>query len=170
VFSVDKVAYDRFFNSPFGIRAQYCRDPKLGGVRNRQCIDALFERLMATAQVTGPGVSLDQVAASLRCGSSKIWIDEHAQDCTLKHTIAVSDLVTVDVPRWVRAAEEAEAEIRAFQRARPRVKDRALYGIQAPEGTTLKVLGGFLCETSSKEFVVPSKRRRHQQIQLYGFS
>lgn len=169
-FSVDAFAYDLFFNSPFGYRAQYCQSPMVGVARNQQCVETLFERLMTASLKSKPTVPLEKIATSLRCRSSKIWIDEKAEDCTLKYTITVSDLVAVNVPRWVKAAEEAEQEMKASQRTYPRAKGRAIYGIQAPEGTGLKVLGGFLRDASGEEFVVPSKRRRHQHIQLYGFS
>lgn len=171
-FSVQMPTYDAFFNGPTGYRAQFCNDPIRGLHKNRQCVDTLTPLLLDFAR-RSDSVSvkdLSKIDASLRCRSAKIWIDESAEDCTLNHSIVADQLVSIDVPPWVQAAEEAEREIKTWQETCPRAKQQALYGVQAPEGTRLKVFGGFIEETNYMELVVSSKRRRHQQIRLYGFS
>ena len=170
-FSVTGPTYDVFFNGPTGYRAQFCEDSMAGLLMNEQCIKVLTPLLVDFAKTSSSSEPVEKLEASLRCRSAKIWIDEHARDCTLnKQTIAADQLVVLNVPRWVQAAKEAEEEIKARQDTCPRAKEWAQYGVQAPEGTRLKVLGGFINQTNCSEFVVPSKRRRHQQIQLYGFS
>jgi len=169
-FSVTEATYDVFFNGPAGYRAQFCEDPRAGLLMNQRCMEVLTPLLVDFVKASTSREDSEKIEASLRCTSAKIWIDERVQDCTLMQTISADQPAVLNVPRWVQAAKEAEREIKARQSTCPRAKKSALYGVQAPEGTRLKILGGFIDQTNFSEFVVPSKRRRHQQIQLYGFS
>ena len=168
VFSVTEPTYDLFFNGSAGYRAQFCEDSMVGVLKNQQCVDVLRPLLLDFARTCVSVQDLRQIEASLRCRSAKVWIDESA--CTLDPSIVSDDVVAISVPRWVQAAREAELEIKTRQDSCPKAKKAALDGVQAPQGTRLAVFGGFIDEASHREFVVPSKRRRHQHIQLYGFS
>lgn len=146
-FSVTTATYDAFFNGPAGYRAQFCEHSCNGSVKNRECIDALTPLLLDFVRLAAPKDPVEKITVSLRCKTAKIWIDEQARDCTLNHqTITVDDLVVLNVPRWVQAAREAE---QAMQSTRPKAKQCAMYGVQAPEGTRLKVLGGFINESTT---------------------
>jgi hypothetical protein len=166
---VDRKSYDLFFNSAGGYRAHFRKSPAAGLEMNRRIIDSLSERLLDHASEASGGSGLD-VSVSLRCGSAKIWIDEKAADCTLSSSMQAESVISIEVPHWVKAAREAEVEQRKRQRTIPAEKNVALWGVQAPEGTTLKVFGAWIRNGSKVEFIAPSKRRRHQHIWLYGFS
>jgi hypothetical protein len=65
--------YDAFFNSPAGYRAQYAMSAELGQRRNRELIDALADRLVASS---APSVPETQIRLSLNASAAKLWIHE----------------------------------------------------------------------------------------------
>jgi hypothetical protein len=171
LFSVTAHTYDVFFNSAFGYRAQFYTDHRLGAERNSIVLKALQSLLLSTAEANASHgeFTVDQVKKSLELPSAKIWINEDASN--LDQTSVDADaLIAIAVPHWVAAARFASLRIRSGRAMCPFTKHKALLGVQAPEGTELKVLGAWINDVSGEDYVVPSKRNRARQIRAYGFA
>jgi hypothetical protein len=75
--SVERDAYDAFFNSPVGYRAQYCRGRETGERSNRVILNALQDELIGFAKSEMSATfGLGKIVASLVAEDAKIWIDE----------------------------------------------------------------------------------------------
>jgi len=157
--SADHDAYDAFFNSPVGYRAQYCRSHESGEKANRQILDSLQDTLIDFAkQRMNETFGLEQIAASLAAKDAKIWIDE-SEPASLPPT----DLqIHIDYRPWVDRARKADA-----------LQDEefigAIRGVLAPFGTRLKVKGGWI-DSNGFEQRDPCKDNRSEMIALNGFA
>jgi hypothetical protein len=170
VFAVPAHTYDLFFNSASGYRAQFYIDHRLGVQQNRKLIDRLAPMLLATVDATPSNTwSQERVRTSLLARSAKIWINEEASTLDQK-SIEIDSLLTIAVPHWIRAAYDAAEALKGGVQPKPNTKQKAILGIQAPEGVELKVLGGWLHDVHGRELIVPSKRNRARQIRAYGFA
>jgi hypothetical protein len=134
--------YDAFFNSPAGYRAQYALSVDLGQRKNRELIDTLRAKLIAsvdsTADVEGFRISLDSSAA-------KVWIYEPAVE---KHYWDATP--EIDYSPWQQRSEDGA-------------------GLRAPLGTELVVYGGWL-DGTGRERLDPHKLRRSEEIYEVGFT
>jgi len=74
---VGEQAFDLFFNSPVGYRAQYCISVERGREQNRLLIAALTPTcLRFLAGREEPGFPTESVLASLQGTDAKVWIPE----------------------------------------------------------------------------------------------
>jgi len=155
--SVTPHAYDGFFNSPVGYRAQYCLGRMLGELSNRQTIEALRAKLMESATIQATGTfGLSRIAASLEAADAKIWIDE-------SESVHSENLdIHIDYPPWIERARRAYA-------TQEEEVISAVRGVRAPVGTRLEVKGGWLSSDGS-ERRDPIKAQRGEEIAIYGFT
>lgn len=140
---VSAQAYDAFFNSPVGYRAQYAASVAAGESANRQLLLHLQERLLQRAAQQSE-VTLATVAASLAGAQAKIWIDE--QEVEQQLGASEADLI---FPKWGHELQGA--------------------GLLAPVGRLLEVKGGWL-SANGAEVLNPEKALRGAQIRDEGFS
>ena len=168
-FKVDRKTLDLFFNSSEGYRAQYYIDPQWGTKCNRFMIDAVKEKLIDVARQSSQSMmTFEQVKKSLESDSAKIWI--HENDSTLSQTDKdPTEIVALEISRWVQAMSQVLVAWAKHQQVIPTIQSRALLGVQAPEGSRMKILGAWL-DNNNQEFVVPSKVHRSLHIHQYGFS
>jgi len=162
---------DIFFNGISGIRAHYYKSIEKGEALTRDLIAQLADSLVSRSsnEIRAAGVSVECVMKSLHAASAKIWIDEESSD--LNHSgVDAETLIAIEVPHWVKAAIQMSIAIANGQLPRPRVKDKALLGVQVPECRGIAILGAWLSDDSYTEFRVPSKRNRARHIRVYGFS
>jgi hypothetical protein len=70
---VPPLLYDTFFNSPAGYRAQYAVSVELGRRKNRELIDAVKAKLIASIDSK---VDEEKFGISLDSSAAKVWINE----------------------------------------------------------------------------------------------
>ncbi len=139
---------DALFNGPFGYRAQYWLHPFTGLEANRQLLDALTPKLMASMSVDeSPDSRKLNVCTSLGAASAKIWIRESSALLDVMPDLAVEP--------W---ATEATRDV-----------ELARLGLAAPMTSKFEVKGALL-DTYGNEVVPSRKIRRHFDIHEYGFS
>ena len=155
---VDPYAYDGFFNSPIGYRAQYCLGRDLGELANRQLLSALGSKLLAFAETNSTAeFGLEQIGASLDAFDAKIWIDEREPV-----SVPPTELeIHIDYPPWTERARRAD-------RYQEEEYVRAIRGVRAPFGTKLEVKGGWL-KGNGTEMRDPTKVRRGEEIAINGY-
>ena len=141
---VEPTAYDAFFNSPKGYRAQYAISPSAGETANRRLLDALEPLLMRTAAAQN-SVPSSLVLKSLRCVDAKVWIDE----------LEVEDQLSDPKPAIAYDAWEFDS--------------LDGQGLRAPVGTRLEVKGGWL-DAHGDERRDSLKASRSVQISRTGYS
>jgi hypothetical protein len=134
--------YDAFFNSPVGYRAQYAQSVELGERKNREVLDALEARLLASWSADG---GMELARASLGGAAAKIWINESEVE---KHLF--EDTPEIDFGPWHLATENGA-------------------GLRAPVGTQLVVCGGWI-DSSGRERLDSDKLKRSQEIHEVGFT
>ncbi|MEP7150614.1 MAG: hypothetical protein ABI856_02805 [Nitrospira sp.] len=124
-FDVLGTTFDRFFNSPYGYRAQYLADPESGRDKNASLIASLVDRLVPT--VPQKIQIVDQVRRSLIAPHAKVWIEED------QHNPKGPQLVIeIYVAQWVAAAKEAHERLTASDpNITPKEVDR-IFGVRAP--------------------------------------
>jgi hypothetical protein len=159
-FQVPGETFDRFFNSPYGYRGQFLAG--IGREGNRQVVSAMIDRLIPA--FTGLPDLIHQVRKSLEHPEAKIWIDETHHDPQTPDLI-----VQIRVDDWEVAAREADERLCRGEILPSKMIDR-IYGVRAPEGTTLKIFGAWIDDRTSELSAVPSKLRRSEDIQRYGVS
>jgi hypothetical protein len=155
-------AFDLFFNSPDGYRGQFLRSVAEGQAANALALEVLSEPILQG--LSEPSSSLKQIATSLMSDFAKIWIDEHAH--------APSDpvlIVEVKVPTWEAAARAVRARLDAHDSTLTSKEIDRIFGVRAPTGTVLKIMGAWVSQDGSL-FLVPSKHRRGEDIRDFGVS
>ena len=140
---VSSEAYDSFFNSPVGYRAQYALSPAEGKLANRRLLQLLHARLLEYADSFG-GIKRD-IAMSLLAEDAKVWILE----------AEVHEQLGIDQPAIAYSPWELESEDGA--------------GLLAPCGATLEINGGWL-DADGLEIRDPCKAHRAEDIHRVGFS
>lgn len=147
--AVSDVAFDAFYNSSAGYRAQFLMNPVAGLVANVYLIEALFDKLIAESdRVRVQGLEAISVSTSLKATSSKVWINEddfpfHNLTCDLA------------VETWTSCASRDE--------------QKAKWGLCAPTGTRIQIKGALL-DPAGNEVVPRRKILRHHEIHRFGFS
>ena len=161
-FDVGGSTFDNFFNSSFGYRGQYLNDIERGRICNHLLVSELIATLVPAVEEENK--ALDQVLASLTSPHAKAWIEED------QHSPRTPDLlVQIRVPEWEAAAREVRKRLdQSDPTVTPKEVDR-IFGVRAPEGRTLKVLGAWISSTGTLS-IVSSKLRRAEEIQAYGVS
>jgi len=155
---VTEEAYDAFFNSPKGYRAQYCLNSAYGAKQNRRLVDALTEACLSYSESSPqPGFPRGRVIASLGGVGAKVWITE-------------SDLpdggeVHINYEPWLKKAQQANVGAIADQAARA----NAGVGVLAPIGTQLEIKGAWVSQDCT-EWLDPKKAHRDEEIRDYGFT
>jgi len=159
-FKVSEEAFDLFFNSPHGYRGKFLVDIAVGQAANSQVVTGLANALLQF--VSGDVAKV--VESSLQSSHSKIWIEEG------QHSPATPELVVeIPVPTWVEAARASRERLNNGDNTiTPKEVDR-IYGVRAPVGNMLKVMGAWVGPDGSLS-VVPSKLSRAKDIQAYGIS
>ncbi len=137
-------AYDAFFNSPVGYRAEYARSPEAGEVANRLLLERLEPDLIRFPHVA-TDVRIELLRKPLRATDAKVWIYEPE----------VSNHLGEETPEilykpWQQATEDG-------------------VGLHAPVGTELEVKGGWL-DGRGNERRDPIKRTRSVELHRVGFS
>lgn len=150
VLVVDGEAFDAFFNSPGGYRAQYLSNPDHGQAANGRLLRELEPRVTneVLKHCGEKQLTREKVRNALLANSAKIWPDEDALD----FTEATIDLA---VDRWKQSCDWINAPKHA--------------GLWAPEGTRLKVFGAFI-DPWGNEVVSCKKIRRRFDVHECGFS
>jgi hypothetical protein len=160
--------FDLFFNSPSGYRAQFYIAADRGLRANRLSIDSVQDRLLGLAEAYPVNLmTRQQVETSLASRYAKIWIDESASTVNKTSTDPLV-IQALEVPRWVRAMNEALSAW-AQQRGPAPYVARSLLGVQAPEGRSLKIVGAWV-NNEIADHVVHSKEERAEHIHKFGFS
>lgn len=137
-------AYDAFFNSPVGYRAQYAMGTSTGEQANRQILSSLEQRLLAFALADGQQYKL-LILGSLRASQAKIWIYEQEVEDQLGEQKAA-----ILYQPWLKSSLDGA-------------------GLLAPIGQQLEVKGGWV-NPQGNECVDPAKATRSQDIHDVGFS
>jgi len=146
---VSDVAFDAFFNSSEGYRAQFLITPIAGIIANFALIEALHEQLIAESnRARVQELEAISVPTSLKATSSKVWI--HEGDFPFQNLTC--DLA---VDTWVACASRGEL--------------KAKWGLCAPAGTRIQVKGALL-DPAGNEVVPGKKILRHHEIHHFGFS
>jgi hypothetical protein len=147
--NVGNEAFDVFFNSPGGYRAQYLESPEQGQAANGRLLGALEPRLTAAVLEKCGEDRLPQhwIRASFLANSAKIWPDEEQLDFPQ----ATKDL---NIPQWRKVSDTVTP---------------AHAGLWAPEGTRLVVFGAFI-DNNGNEIVSRKKIFRRFDIHECGFS
>ena len=154
--NVGKTAYDAFFNSPVGIRAQYCMDAETGLKQNRRLIEVLRPFCLIAIRVKCGDSHLEQQASTSLSGvDAKVWIND--KDWPR------SDELHINYAPWVTKAKNAREGTMAERAARTYAET----GVLAPENTHIELKGGWLTR-DNHEWRDPSKAQRAQQIHEYG--
>jgi hypothetical protein len=147
--TVSEEAFDAFFNSPCGYRAQFLSDPCLGVASGLSLTEALRPLLLSWVAENRPE-ELDRldVRASLAGISCKAWIceDDFPFDKPSK------DLA---INQWLMEAVRGER--------------KAMWGLCAPRGTGIEVKGALLNRTGD-EVIPRDKVFRRFDIHQFGFS
>ncbi len=157
---VSATTFDRFFNSPYGYRAQYLVNPENGRDKNASLLAALVDKLVLS--LSQDNQIVDQVRRSLLSPHAKVWIEEDRQNP--RHLV-----IEIAVPQWVAAAKEAHKKLMDHDSSITQKEVDRIYGVRAPQGTTLKVMGAWVA-TNGELKVVASKLRRAEEIRAYGIS
>ena len=142
VLKLPALLYDAFFNSPTGYRAQYAVSVELGRRKNRELIDALKAKLIASVD-SKPDE--EKFAISLESSAAKVWINERQVE---NHYW--NDIPEIDYLPWRQRSENGA-------------------GLRAPLGTELVVYGGWL-DSVGRERLDPYKLRRSEEIHEVGFT
>jgi len=148
-FEVSPLTFDRFFNGPCGIRAQFLTDANLGRWANAHIVTMLSPTVMRELE-RGPsqqfGGRVQWSATDSIAGlSARVWINELSVRWNSR------DLA---ITRWEVAANE------------PGVDSR---GLCAPTGSQLVLLGAWI-NSDGVEMTLPEKIRRHEEISRRGYS
>ena len=155
---VGKTAYDAFFNSPVGIRAQYCMDVKNGLKQNRRLIEALRPWCLKAIRDNGGGSHLEEQASiSLSGRDAKVWVNDkdwpHLEE------------IHINYAPWVTKAKNARQGTMSERAARTYAET----GVLAPENTHIELKGGWLT-MDNLEWRDPGKAQRAEGIRDYGFA
>lgn len=162
LFDVSGATFDRFFNSPYGYRAQYVADPQIGREKNAVLIEALIDLLTRSVQENAQ--FLRQIRLSLSSPHSKICIEED------QHNPRTTELIIeICMPDWVAAAQSIHERLTAGDFNLTTKEVDRIFGVRAPVGTTLKVMGAWLAPNGEPRLVA-SKMRRAEEIKAYGVS
>ena len=147
--TVSALAFDSFFNSPAGYRAQHLFNPTEGLAANLILIDLLLERLIGHAQaVRVAELEAIDVRSSLKAASCKAWV--HEDDFPFE-----SLTVDLAIDSWLAAAAAGE--------------QKAKWGLCAPANCRLQIKGALL-DPAGNEVVPRTKILRRYEIQSYGFT
>jgi len=153
---VGKTAYDAFFNSPVGYRAQYCMDIENGLKQNRRLIEAVTPLCLQSIKERGEnGYPREKVLASLSGTDAKVWIND-------KDWPAI-DEIHINYAPWVAKAKNASMGTMAEQVART----NAAIGVLAPEYTHIEIKGAWLTP-DNREWRDPDKAQRAEEVHDYG--
>ncbi|KAA0997884.1 hypothetical protein FVF58_47090 [Paraburkholderia panacisoli] len=137
-------AYDAFFNSLVGYRAQFAISIGMGEQANRRLLATLEPRLIVFG-LARSGTLENQLVASLRGEEAKLWIDESEVETQLGE-----DCAAILYPRWLRNTENG-------------------VGLLAPYGEKLVVCGGWL-DAQGNAHKNPLKAHRSEEIHNTGYS
>lgn len=150
VLSVEREAFDAFFNSPGGYRAQYLLDPDTGQAANNRLLRALEPYLTSAVAERCPEGRLGRgrIRDAFLANSAKIWPDEGE----LKVANATIDLA---IALWKQPCEWIQFPMNGR--------------LWAPEGTKLKAFGAFI-DAWGNEVTSRKKIRRRFDIHECGFS
>jgi hypothetical protein len=161
-FDVEEATFDCFFNSPYGYRGQYLLGADVGRNANSQLIAILSPTLVKA--VTLSSKLKQQVQRSIESPLAKIWIEEE-QDLPRKPEL----IVQIVVPGWVDAARAIHNRLVNGDTSLTSKEVDRIYGVRAPLGCTLKVMGAWVGPDDSLS-IVTSKLRRAEEIKEYGIS
>lgn len=137
-------AYDAFFNSPVGLRAQYALSPMHGEAANRRLLASFESRLLSFKRDSALPVA-EAIHWSLCAPEAKIWIHEKEVELQLG-----GEEPEILYPPWAQCSESG-------------------VGLLAPCGRKLEVMGGWLSQSG---LVVPNpeKATRSRDIHNCGFT
>lgn len=150
VLTVEKEAFDAFFNSPGGYRAQYLADPDCGQAANNRLLRTLEPRLTnaVVERCSEERLGRGRISNAFLANSAKIWPDESELN-------VANATIDLDIDVWKQPCEWINFP-----------KNARLW---APEGTRLKAFGAFI-DKWGNEVTSRKKIRRRFDIHECGFS
>ena len=165
-FTIPETAFDMFFNSAAGYRAQYCTSPEAGEEANNTFLRT-FSGLFLSAIERDLTSESDRSFAeqSLRAKGARVWAPDDAGESLLGHDQLV---VHIAVPRW-RAHAEASWRGEASPELGPECA-KAVRGVLAPLATSLEIKGGWIHGGTGEPRADPYKAARSQDIHEYGWT
>jgi hypothetical protein len=152
------LALDRFFNSPFGYRAEYARSVERGQIANRIVLDWIVAHRSLHSGLDA------RVLRSLHASQAKVWFRQKRDKrvhCALNGSLRFAPEVLY--PSWVNTREQSVPTPEG---------DRwlSLAGTLAFSPLEiLEIMGGWLYDDGS-EWIDTYKQRRSDQIHAYGFA
>ncbi|MFL9966855.1 hypothetical protein PQR02_39080 [Paraburkholderia sediminicola] len=141
---VSTEAYDAFFNSTVGYRAQFAVGMVMGEYANRTLLATLEGRLIAFG-LAHSSIPEHQLIASLRGEEAKLWIHESEVEAQLSE-----DCPAILYPPWQHATDSG-------------------VGLLAPVGEKLEVCGSWL-DAQGDLHRNPLKAHRSEKIHRTGYS
>ena len=156
---VSKQTYDLLYNAPDGIRGRYWQDPCAGDLATRSLISCLEPILLGFAErnpsvgAASDVIGLQEVCASLRAKSAKVWVRE--KDDAGNTKIAPNSGPQLKVHRW----EQNEALIGS----------KGPLWRWTPCDDEIEIKGAIL-DAMGMEHIPEIKRDRSLQIHQYGFT
>lgn len=143
--------FDQFYNSPYGYRGTYFRDPYDGLKANANLIQRLSPQLLAKS-VRGASQAKEHfISESLTSPSAKVWLAENGLHlchlCEGEWGNPLDDAAEILNGRWDKDSHPS-----------------AVRGRKAPRLTKIRIFGAFLDERHNE--LVPS-RKRHRALHLH---
>ena len=148
--SVSEEAFDLFFNSRCGYRAQFLESPEVGQAANDRLLRTL-EPFLTEAILADCGsdrLSEQWIRSAFLANSAKVWPDESELDFVR----ATSDLA---IARWQSGCDHINAPLGA--------------NLWAPVGTCLLAIGAFI-DAFGNEIVSRNKILRRLELHDCGFT
>jgi hypothetical protein len=147
---ISPTAFDAFFNSPGGYRAQFLASPETSQAANGTLLRVLEPRLSAAviADCGTSRLSAESIRRAFLANSAKIWPTEEE----LNFVDATLDL---DIDKWRSGCESVNAP--------------AGVGLWAPVGTALVAMGAFI-DPSGNEVVANRNILRRFELHDCGFA
>jgi len=157
---------DLFFNSPAGYRAQYLIDPDEGQRQNSRLLRALIDKLLTFSSSVKPKLTMstNDVELSLLACSAKVWLPETS--FSFNHDL-IDD---IPVAIWRQHAISALEAYKMKDRPVPESKEKAIWGLRAPQVCAIDIKGGFLAPSDKAEVVPFDKVSRRFDIRNYGYA
>lgn len=152
---VGREAYDLFFNSVKGYRAQFYYSCSDGKAANRNLIQACKQDLLEFAG--SKGHSLDDVSLCLDMDTTKIW--RHEQERVIRTRGSVDS--DIGISKWIYNAEQALS--------RHDFEHISLLGVRAPLGELIEIKTAWV-DNDGNEKPDKTHEERARDIQENGYT
>lgn len=162
--SVGRSLFDKFFNSPAGIRAQFFDGASQGAAFQSNLTTKILDTL-ANYLANHDTLHEKQGIKSIVGSYSKFWMDESQGLPSGPYD------QSFPIKQWVDSANPQlnKAILTELKITQALATDLSEWGIWAPIRFNIKFLGTFV-DANGKEWVAPLKETRGGQIKYLGFS